>query len=136
MVNSLEKKCIEKGLKMTGQRKVIAEVIAKATDHPDVEEVYARASKLDKTIGIATVYRTVRLFEENGIIEKHDFGDGRARYETAHDDSHHDHIINVKTREIIEFYDEELEKMKNKIAEKHGYKLIGHKLELYVTPKK
>ncbi len=107
MPNSLEKKCAEKGLKMTEQRRVIARVISNASDHPDVEEVYARASKVDNSIGIATVYRTVKLFEESGIIEKHDFGDGRARYEEAHDD-HHDHIINVKTGEIIEFYDEEL----------------------------
>jgi Fur family ferric uptake transcriptional regulator len=135
MPNNIEKKCAEKGLKMTGQRKVIARVIAAASDHPDVEEVYGRASKIDNTIGIATVYRTVKLFEENGIIEKHDFGDGRARYEEAHDD-HHDHIINVKTHEIIEFYDAEIEKLQEKIAEKHGFKLVGHKMELYVVPKK
>ena len=135
-ITSIEKKCEEKGLKMTGQRRAIAKIIATATDHPDVEEVYKRASKVDRSIGIATVYRTVRLFEENGIVEKHDFGDGRARYEEAHEDTHHDHIINIKTHEIIEFYDEELEKMKEKIAEKHGFKLVGHKLELYVTPKK
>jgi Fur family transcriptional regulator, ferric uptake regulator len=134
-ISSLEKKCLEKGLKMTEQRKVIARVITSSHDHPDVEEVYKRASKLDKSIGIATVYRTVRLFEENGIVEKHDFGDGRARYE-EHSDEHHDHIINVKTREIIEFYDKEIEELQEKIAEKHGYKLIGHKMELYVTPKK
>lgn len=135
MVSTLEKKCIEKGLKMTDQRRVIAKVIATAHDHPDVEEVYKRASKIDNSIGIATVYRTVRLFEESGIVEKHDFGDGRARYEEI-TDTHHDHIINVKTHEIIEFYDEELEALQEKIAEKHGFKLVGHRMELYVTPKK
>lgn len=119
---------------MTEQRRIIARVISNATDHPDVEEVYKRASKLDNTIGIATVYRTVRLFEENGIIEKHDFGDGRARYEEVSEE-HHDHIINVKTHEIIEFYDAEVEKLQEKIAEKHGFKLVGHKMELYVVPK-
>ncbi len=120
---------------MTDQRRLIARVIAEAHDHPDVEEVYARVSKQDNTIGIATVYRTIRLFEENGIVEKHDFGDGRARYEESSSD-HHDHMINIKTGKIIEFYDEELEKLKSAIAEKHGYKLIGHKLELYVVPEK
>ncbi len=134
MPNNIEKKCLEKGLKMTEQRRIIARVISNATDHPDVEEVYKRASKLDNTIGIATVYRTVRLFEENGIIEKHDFGDGRARYEEVSEE-HHDHIINVKTHEIIEFYDAEVEKLQEKIAEKHGFKLVGHKMELYVVPK-
>ncbi len=131
----MEKKCIDKGLKMTEQRRAIAKIIASATDHPDVEEVYKRASKIDKTIGIATVYRTIRLFEENGIVEKHDFGDGRARYEEA-SETHHDHIINVKTHEIIEFYDKELEELQERIAEKHGFQLVGHKMELYVTAKK
>jgi Fur family ferric uptake transcriptional regulator len=132
MPTNIEKKCLEKGIKMTEQRRVIASIIAKATDHPDVEEVYKRASKADDSIGIATVYRTIRLFEENGIVEKHDFGDGRARYEESSED-HHDHIINVKTGEIIEFFDKEIEELQEKIAKKHGFKLIGHKMELYVV---
>lgn len=119
---------------MTEQRKLIAKIIADAKDHPDTEEVYRRVSELDNTIGIATVYRTIRLFEENGIVEKHDFGDGRARYEESSDD-HHDHIINIKTGEIIEFVNEEIEKLQEKIAKEHGFKLVGHKLELYVLPK-
>jgi Fur family ferric uptake transcriptional regulator len=131
-MTNIEKKCLEKGIKMTEQRRVIASIIAKATDHPDVEEVYKRASKADNSIGIATVYRTIRLFEENGIVEKHDFGDGRARYEESSDD-HHDHIINVKTGEIIEFFDKEIEELQEKIAKKYGFKLVGHKMELYVV---
>jgi Fur family ferric uptake transcriptional regulator len=133
-MTSIEKKCLEKGLKMTGQRRAIAKVISEATDHPDVEEVYKRASKIDDSIGIATVYRTIRLFEENGIVDKHDFGDGRARYEECSDE-HHDHIINIKNGQIIEFFSEEMEKLQEKIADKHGFKLVGHKMELYVVPK-
>lgn len=120
---------------MTDQRRVIARVISESTDHPDVEEVFKRASKQDSSIGIATVYRTIRLFEEHGIVEKHDFGDGRARYEEA-DEEHHDHIINVRTGEIIEFFNEELEELQERIAEKHGFELVDHKMELYVIPKK
>ncbi len=134
--SSIEKKCQEKSLKMTGQRKVIAKVLSEATDHPDVEEVFKRAAEKDDSIGIATVYRTIRLFEENGIVEKHDFGDGRARYEEAHEEQHHDHIINIRTGEIIEFYNEEIEKLQEKIAEIHGFELVDHKMELYVVPKK
>ena len=134
MVSSIEQKCIEKGLKMTDQRRIIAQVISESDDHPDVEEVFKRASQKDDSIGIATVYRTTRLFEEQGIVEKHDFGDGRARYEEASDD-HHDHIINVKTGEIIEFYNDELEKLQEKIAEEHGFELVDHRMELYVVPK-
>lgn len=133
-MNSILQKCTEKGLKMTEQRKLIARIIAEAKDHPDTEEVYRRVSQVDNTVGIATVYRTIRLFEENGIVEKHDFGDGRARYEEHHDD-HHDHIINVKTGEIIEFVNDEIERLQEKIAKEHGFKLVGHKLELYVLPK-
>ncbi len=133
MQNILQK-CAEKNLKMTEQRKLIAKIITEAKDHPDTEEVYRRVSQIDNTIGIATVYRTIRLFEENGIVEKHDFGDGRARYEESQDD-HHDHIINVKTGEIIEFVNEEIERLQEKIAKEHGLKLVGHKLELYVLPK-
>lgn len=135
MVSNILEKCSEKGLKMTEQRRTIAKVIAESNDHPDVEELYRRVSLIDNAIGIATVYRTIRLFEENGIVEKHDFGDGRARYEEAKDDEHHDHIINIKTGEIIEFYSEELEALQEKIAEKYNFKLIDHKLELYVLPK-
>ena len=135
MTKSIESKCLEKGLKMTGQRKIIADVLSKATDHPDAEELFQRVSEIDKSIGIATVYRTIRLFEENGIVEKHDFGDGRARYEEASDD-HHDHMINVKTGEIIEFYNEELEKLQEKIANESGFDLVDHRMELYVVPKK
>jgi Fur family ferric uptake transcriptional regulator len=134
MHSTLIQKCLDKGLKMTEQRRVIAEVLSTAKDHPDVEEVYKRASEVDSSIGIATVYRTIRLFEENGIVSKLDIGDGRARYEQATDE-HHDHIINVKTGEIIEFFNEELEALQERIAEQFGFKLVDHRLELYVVPK-
>jgi len=133
--SKIEKLCIEKGLKMTGQRRVIAQTISNATDHPDVEEIYKRASRLDKNISIATVYRTVRMFEEAGIIEKHDFGDGKARYEEFPED-HHDHLINIKTGKIIEFHNDEIERLQVEVAKKLGYKLIGHRLELYAVPLK
>lgn len=131
-LTSIEEKCLDKGLKMTAQRRLIAKVIAESDDHPDVEEVFRRVTELDRSIGIATVYRTVRLLEENGIVEKHDFGDGRARYEEATED-HHDHMIDIKSGEIIEFYDEEIEELQEKIAKKHGYRIVGHKMELYVV---
>lgn len=118
---------------MTEQRRIVARVIAAASDHPDVEEVYKRASKLDSKISIATVYRTMRLFEEAGIVEKHDFGDGRARYEEMPDD-HHDHLIDIKSGKVVEFYNEEIEHLKEKIAKNLGYKLVGHRLELYAVP--
>ncbi len=118
---------------MTEQRRVIAEVLSEADDHPDVEEVYARAFAIDPKISIATVYRTVRLFEERNIIEKHDFGDGRARYEEATEE-HHDHLIDVKSGKVIEFVNEEIEKLQEKIARELGYKLIDHRLELYAVP--
>lgn len=133
MESKIEKLCVEKGLKMTGQRRLIAQTISTATDHPDVEEIYHRAANLDKNISIATVYRTVRMFEEAGIIEKHDFGDGKARYEELSDD-HHDHLIDIKTGKIIEFHNEEIERLQEEVARKLGYKLIGHRLELYATP--
>ena len=133
MVSRLEQVCIDKGLKMTDQRRVIARVLSEADDHPDVEAVYRRATVVDSKISIATVYRTVRLFEEAGVVERHDFGDGRSRYEQAGDD-HHDHLINIKTGEVVEFFDEEIEKMKEALAQKLGYKLVGHKLELYAVP--
>ena len=120
-------------MKMTEQRRVIAKVLSEASDHPDVEEVYNRSSAVDPNISIATVYRTVRLFEEHGIIEKHDFGDGRARYEET-TEQHHDHLIDVKSGKVIEFVNEEIERLQERIAREHGYKLIDHRLELYVVP--
>lgn len=126
----IEKKCAERGLRMTDQRKVIAKVLSGATDHPDAEELYARASAIDANISLATIYRTVRLFTEAGIIETHDFRDGRARYETA-DEDHHDHLIDVTTGDVIEFVDEEIEELQKRIAAKLGYELVDHRLELY-----
>ncbi|PRY26701.1 Fur family manganese uptake regulator [Aliiruegeria haliotis] len=124
-----------KGLRMTGQRKVIAEVLSSATDHPDVEELHARATARDPRISIATVYRTVKLFEEAGILDRLEFGDGRARYEDA-DREHHDHLIDMNSGEVIEFCDPEIEALQEKIAERLGYDLKGHKLELYGVPRK
>jgi Fur family transcriptional regulator, ferric uptake regulator len=129
-MSRLETLCIEKGMKMTGQRRVIARVLSDSDDHPDVEEVYARASAIDPKISIATVYRTVRLFEEAEILERHDFGDGRSRYEEVSDE-HHDHLIDIRTREVIEFQDPEIEKLQAEIARRLGFKLVGHRLELY-----
>lgn len=129
----LEKMCIDKGMKMTEQRRIIARVLSAAVDHPDVEEVYRRASAEDSKISIATVYRTVRLFEDAGIIERHDFGDGRSRYEEVTDE-HHDHLINVKTGRVIEFQNAEIEKLQERVAREHGLKLVGHRLELYGVP--
>jgi Fur family ferric uptake transcriptional regulator len=128
-------RCEAKGLRMTEQRRVIARVLQGCTDHPDVEELYARASNVDAGISIATVYRTVKLFEESGILERHEFGDGRARYEDA-EREHHDHLINIQTGEVIEFVDKEIEELQEKIAAKLGYDLRGHRLELYGVPKK
>jgi len=118
---------------MTEQRRVIARVISDSTDHPDVEELFRRSSEADDNISIATVYRTVRLFEEAGLLDRHDFGDGRARYEEASDD-HHDHLIDMQSGNVIEFHDEEVEELQRKIAAKHGYKLVGHRMELYGVP--
>jgi Fur family ferric uptake transcriptional regulator len=132
-LSSIEKICIERGMKMTGQRRVIAHVLSISDDHPNVDEVFSRASNIDPKISIATVYRTVRLFEEAGILEKHDFGGNSARYEEATDD-HHDHLINMKNSEVIEFRNEEIEVLQRKIAEQKGLKLIGHRLELYGIP--
>ena len=132
-MDRLEKLCIEKGMRMTGQRRVIARVLSLAEDHPDVEEIHRRASEIDSNISIATVYRTMRRFEEAGVVERHDFQDGRARYEEATDD-HHDHLIDLRSGEIIEFVDEEIERLQEKIAEKYGYKLVDHRLELYGVP--
>lgn len=129
----LERLCLEKGLKMTEQRRVIAQVLSNSTDHPDVELVYQRATAIDPRISIATVYRTVRLLEEASILERHDFGDGRARYEEAPEE-HHDHLIDIETRTVVEFQSEEIEKLQEQIAEKLGYRLVGHRLELYGIP--
>ncbi|MGI9413026.1 MAG: Fur family transcriptional regulator [Hyphomicrobiales bacterium] len=130
MPNRLVDICIEKGMRMTEQRRVIAEVLSIAEDHPDVEEVYRRASKIDDRISIATVYRTVRLFEDAGILEKHDFRDGRARYEQA-SEQHHDHLIDLQSGEVIEFRNEDIEKLQEIVARELGYKLVDHRLELY-----
>ena len=129
----IEQLCLEKGMKMTEQRRVIARVLSLADDHPDVESVHRRAVELDPRISIATVYRTVRLWEEANILERHDFGDGRARYEEATED-HHDHLIDMKSGLVVEFQNEEIEKLQDKIAKNHGMKLIGHRLELYCVP--
>lgn len=133
MSDRLERLCIEKGLRMTGQRRVVARVLSGADDHPDVEEVYRRSSAIDPNISIATVYRTVRLFEEAGIIDRHDFGDGRARYEEAPEE-HHDHLIDTTSGRVIEFHNAEIERLQEIIAREHGYELIGHRLELYGVP--
>ena len=135
MSENIEQKCIAKGVKLTEQRKVIAKVMSESNDHPDVDGLYNRVSKIDPKISIATVYRTVKIFEEAGILAKHDFKGGKARYE-AMIESHHDHLIDVKTGEIIEFVDDEIEKLQKKVAEKHGYTLVDHKLELYGIKKK
>ena len=130
MTETIEQKCIAKGVKLTDQRRIIAKVMSESQDHPDVDELYNRVSKIDSKISIATVYRTVKLFEEAGIVAKHDFKGGKARYEQLNE-SHHDHLIDIKTGEIIEFVDDEIEKLQQKVAEKYGYKLVDHKLELY-----
>ena len=135
MTETIEQKCIAKNVKLTDQRKIIAKVMSESQDHPDVNELYIRVSKFDSKISIATVYRTVKLFEEAGIIAKHDFKGGKARYEELNE-GHHDHLIDVKSGEIIEFVDEEIEKLQEKIADKYGYRLVDHKLELYGVKKK
>ena len=141
MTETIEQKCQAKGVKLTEQRKVIARVITESkeiygeSDHPDVDELYNRVSKIDPKISIATIYRTVKLFEESGILTKHEFKGGKARYE-ALNESHHDHLIDIKTGEIIEFVDNDIEALQKKVAEKLGYKLVDHKLELYGVKKK
>lgn len=129
----IERLCAEKGLKMTGQRRVIARVLSDATDHPDVEQVYRRAAAIDPHISIATVYRTVRLFEEASILSRHDFGDGRARYEEAPEE-HHDHLIDIQSGKVTEFHNDRIEDLQRQIAKELGYELVGHRLELYGTP--
>jgi Fur family ferric uptake transcriptional regulator len=133
MTSRLEQLCIDKGLKMTEQRRVIARVLSEAVDHPDVESVYRRAVEIDPKISIATVYRTVRLFEEANILTRHDFGDGRARYEEMTGD-HHDHLIDMQSGRVIEFRNEEIERLQRDVAGKLGYSLVGHRLELYAVP--
>ena len=135
MNETIEQKCLAKGVKLTDQRRIIAKIMSNSQDHPDVDEFYKRASKIDSKISIATVYRTVKLFEESGIVTKHDFKGGKARYEELNE-SHHDHLIDIKTGEIIEFVDDEIEKLQKKVADKYGYKLVDHKLELYGIKKK
>ncbi|WP_395073169.1 Fur family transcriptional regulator [Hyphococcus sp.] len=132
-MDRLEQICVEKGMRMTEQRRVIARVLSGAEDHPDVEEIHRRATEIDANISIATVYRTMRLFEEAGVVERHDFQDGRARYEEA-TEAHHDHLIDLRSGEVIEFVNEEIEALQKRIAEKYGYKLVDHRLELYGVP--
>ena len=135
MSETILQKCIAKGVKLTDQRKIIAKVMSESVDHPSVDELYSRVSKIDQKISIATVYRTVKLFEESGIVAKHDFKGDKARYEEL-SESHHDHLIDIKSGQIIEFVDDEIEKLQKKVAEKYGYELVDHKLELYGVKKK
>jgi Fur family ferric uptake transcriptional regulator len=130
---NLEAQCLAKGMRMTEQRRVIARVLSASADHPDVEELYRRCAKIDDRISISTVYRTVKLFEDSGIIERHDFREGRARYEQI-PDTHHDHLINLRTGEVIEFRSEEIEKLQAEVARRLGYQLVDHRLELYALP--
>ncbi|MBV9861997.1 MAG: transcriptional repressor [Alphaproteobacteria bacterium] len=134
MISRLEQLCLDKGLKMTEQRRVIARVLSDSADHPDVELVYRRATEIDPRISIATVYRTVRLFEEANILARHDFGDGRARYEEKPSD-HHDHLIDIQSGRVIEFRNEDIEKLQEFVADQLGYELVGHRLELYAVPR-
>ena len=134
MTKDIESKCLAKGVKLTDQRKIIAKVMSNSDDHPNVDELYKRVSKIDPKISIATIYRTVKLFEEAGILAKHDFKGNKARYEQL-SENHHDHLIDLKTGEIIEFVDEEIEKLQKKVADKYGYDLVDHKLELYGVKK-
>ncbi len=132
-MDRIENLCVEKGMRMTDQRRVVARVLSTSHDHPDVEELYRRAHEVDPHISIATVYRTVRLFEEAGIIARHDFRDGRSRYEET-PDNHHDHLIDMKTGRVVEFMDDEIERLQTAIAKRLGYKLVDHRLELYGVP--
>ncbi|MCW2310085.1 Fur family ferric uptake transcriptional regulator [Rhodobium gokarnense] len=133
MKQRIEEQCVAKGMRMTDQRRVIARVLESSEDHPDVEELYRRSVAVDPNISISTVYRTVKLFEDAGIIERHDFRDGRARYETVSED-HHDHLINLRTGEVVEFHDEEIERLQELIAKRLGFKVVDHRLELYALP--
>ena len=130
---NIEAQCLAKGMRMTEQRRIIARVLSGSADHPDVEELYKRCAEIDSRISISTVYRTVKLFEDSGIIERHDFREGRARYEQI-PDTHHDHLINLRTGEVIEFQSEEIERLQGEIARRLGYRLVDHRLELYAVP--
>tara|TARA_B100000315_G_C14393744_1_gene503236 strand:+ start:464 stop:874 length:411 start_codon:yes stop_codon:yes gene_type:complete len=130
MSSTIENRCIKKGVRLTDQRKLIAKVMSESSDHPDVDDLHKRVNKLDSKISIATVYRTVKLFEESGIVAKHEFKGNKARYEQTRQE-HHDHLIDINTGEIIEFVNEDIEKLQKKVAEKLGYKLVDHRLELY-----
>lgn len=130
---NIEAQCVAKGMRMTEQRRIIARVLAQSADHPDVEELYRRCAGVDQHISISTVYRTVKLFEDAGIIERHDFREGRARYEQIRE-SHHDHLVNLRTGEVIEFQSEEIERLQSEVARKLGYRLVDHRLELYAVP--
>lgn len=136
MTNRIEKLCQEKNISLTQNRKIIAKVLSESKDHPDVDEVWKRASAINDNIGIATVYRTLKMFEEESIITKHEFGKNKAHYEVEDEDDHHDHLIDITSDEIKEFFNQELENMKEKIAREMGYELVGHKLELYCKPLK
>ncbi len=133
IISAIEHACAAKGMRMTDQRRVIARVLTAAEDHPDVEELYRRASAIDDNISISTVYRTVKMFEDAGIIERHEFGDGRARYEPVPEE-HHDHLIDLRSGKVIEFRSEEIERLQEEIARRLGYRLVGHRLELHVLP--
>jgi Fur family transcriptional regulator, ferric uptake regulator len=133
--SSIEEQCAIKGMRMTEQRRVIARVLEAATDHPDVEELYRRSVKIDPRISISTVYRTVKLFEDAGIVARHDFRDGRSRYEPVSDE-HHDHLINLRTGKVVEFRDEEIERLQAEIARRLGFRLVDHRMELYAVPLK
>ncbi len=132
-ISRLEQRCVEQGMKMTEQRRVIARVLSDAHNHPDVEEVHRLSSAVDSRISIATVYRTMRLFEDAGIVKRHEFGDGRARYEET-PTTHHDHLIDMRSGKVTEFRNDDIERLQHEIAEAHGYKLVGHRLELFVVP--
>ena len=135
MSETIEQKCLNKGVKLTDQRRIIAKVMSESNDHPDVDELYKRVSKIDTKISIATVYRTVKLFEESGILTKHEFKGGKARYEELNE-GHHDHLIDIKSGKVVEFQNEAIEELQRKIAEELGYKLVDHRLELYGVPDK
>ncbi len=134
MNNNIEKKCIKFGLRMTEQRKIIARVLSASDDHPDAEELYRRTNKINQKISLATVYRTLKLFNDNGILEKHEFKDGKSRYETI-PTNHHDHLIDIETGNVIEFHDEEIEKLQERIADNLGYNIVNHRLEIYAVKK-
>ena len=134
MLSKIEKICEEKNIKLTKNRRIIAQIVSESNDHPSVEEIWSRVSKISPNIGIATIYRSLKIFEENNIIAKHDFGEGKIRYEEINEDDHHDHLVDIKNGKIVEFYKEDIERLKEKIAKDFGYKLVDHRLELYVVP--